>query len=57
MSCKYFKLNPLKSEKKRIFLITHYLNLRKLKAHRASPNFILNKEWKKFLKKWDSNEN
>ncbi len=53
----YFKINPLKSAKKnRVFLINHYLNLRKLKAHLGSPNSILNKEWKNFLKKWNSFE-
>lgn len=53
----YFKLNPLRSAKKnRVLLISKYYELRKLKAHLATPYSILGKQWKLFLNKWESYE-
>ena len=51
----YFKKYPLRSAKKnRLFLISRYFLLKKLKAHLALPNSILGKHWRLFLKNWES---
>ena len=51
----YFKKYPLRSAKKnRVFLISKYFLLKDSKAHLASPNSILGKHWKLFLKNWES---
>nr|YP_008816009.1 putative LAGLIDADG homing endonuclease [Closterium baillyanum]AGZ90275.1 putative LAGLIDADG homing endonuclease [Closterium baillyanum] len=51
----YFRHAPLRSAKKnRVFLISKYFLLKDLKAHLAAPNSILGKEWKLFLKNWES---
>lgn len=51
----YFKKCPPRSAKKnRIFLIPHYFELKKLKAHLATPTSVLGKKWRNFLKKWES---
>jgi hypothetical protein len=49
----YFKECPSKSAKiYRIKSTKKYYELKDLKAHKASPNSILGKAWKKFLLKW-----
>jgi len=54
----YFKKYPLRSAKKnRVFLIPKYFILKSLKAHLASPNSILAKQWKLFLQNWDTYSN
>jgi hypothetical protein len=51
----YFKFNPSKSAKhKRLKLLENYYELRKLKAHLATSNSLLGKNWKKFLKNWEN---
>lgn len=51
----YFNINPSKSAKqKRLKLLDKYYNLRSQKAHLASPNSLLTKNWNKFLKDWDN---
>ena len=51
----YFNLNPSKSAKqKRLKLLDKYYNLRSQKAHIASPNSLLTKNWDKFLKNWEN---
>lgn len=51
----YFKINPCKSAKqKRLKLLSKYYNLRDQKAHLASPNSLLTKNWNKFLKDWEN---
>lgn len=51
----YFNLNPSKSAKqKRLKLLDKYYNLRSQKAHLASPNSLLTKNWNKFLKDWEN---
>jgi len=53
----YFKLNPCRSAKKaRINLLNKFLELRKFKAHLATPNSILGKAWTDWLKKWENYE-
>jgi len=53
--CEYFKLNPCRSAKqRRINLVPNYFLLRSLKAHIASPNSLLTKNWNKFLNKWEN---
>jgi hypothetical protein len=50
----YFSIQPLRSAKKnRIKLIEKYFNLRKIKAHLATPTSIEGKLWSKFLKNWE----
>jgi len=56
--CEYFKINPCRSAKQRRFnLVPNYFLLRELKAHLASPNSVLTKNWNKFLKKWGNYDN
>lgn len=51
----YFEINPSRSAKqKRLKLLKKYYELRKLKAHLASSNSLLGKNWKNFLKKWEN---
>lgn len=51
----YFKVNPLRSEKfTRVTMVNRFYELRKLHAHKASPNSDLGKAWKYFMIKWDS---
>lgn len=51
----YFIINPSKSAKqKRLKLLDKYYNLRSQKAHLASPNSLLTKNWNKFLKDWEN---
>lgn len=51
----YFNINPSKSAKqKRLKLLDKYYNLRSQKAHLASPNSLLTKNWNKFLKDWEN---
>lgn len=51
----YFKVNPLRSEKfTRVTMVNRFYELRKLHAHKASPNSNLGKAWKYFMIKWDS---
>ncbi len=51
----YFNVNPSKSAKqKRLKLLDKYYNLRSQKAHLASPNSLLTKNWNKFLKDWEN---
>lgn len=51
----YFNLNPSKSAKqKRLKLLDKYYSLRSKKAHLASPNSLLTKNWKIFLKDWEN---
>lgn len=51
----YFNVNPSKSAKqKRLKLLHKYYNLRSQKAHLASPNSLLTKNWNKFLKDWEN---
>ena len=51
----YFKNYPLRSAKKnRVFLISKYFEYRKLKAHLATPDSILGKQWINFIKNWKS---
>lgn len=51
----YFKLNSPKSAKqKRLKLLEKYYTLRSQKAHLASANSLLTKNWKKFLKNWEN---
>ena len=51
----YFSIQPLRSAKKnRIKLIEKYFNLRKIKAHLATPTSIEGKLWSKFFKNWAS---
>lgn len=51
----YFSYNPSKSAKqKRLNLLDKYYNLRSQKAHLASPNSLLTKNWNKFLKDWEN---
>lgn len=53
--CEYFKLNPCRSAKqRRVNLMKDYFFLRSLKAHLASPESLLTKNWNKFLKKWEN---
>jgi hypothetical protein len=50
----YFAIQPLRSAKKnRIKLIKKYFDLRKIKAHLASPSSPEGKLWSKFLKNWE----
>lgn len=54
----YFKINPLRSaKKKRILLIHKFYELKNLKAHKAPLDSSLNKSWKYFYKKWLSYDN
>lgn len=51
----YFKVNIPKSAKhKRLKLLKKYFILRDQKAHLASPNSLLAKNWKNFLKHWEN---
>lgn len=51
----YFNINPSKSAKqKRLKLLDKYYNLRSQKAHLASTNSLLTKNWNKFLKNWEN---
>lgn len=51
----YFENNPAYSAKhKRLKLLDKYYILRKLKAHLASPDSVLGKGWKVFLKNWEN---
>ena len=51
----YFNLNPSKSAKqKRLKLLDKYYSLRSQKAHLASPNSLLTKNWNIFLKDWEN---
>jgi len=51
----YFEVNPSRSAKhKRLKLMENYYELRKLKAHIASSDSLLGKNWKRFLKNWDN---
>ena len=51
----YFNVNPSKSAKqKRLKLLDKYYNLRSQKAHLASANSLLTKNWNKFLKDWEN---
>nr|YP_009355408.1 LAGLIDADG homing endonuclease-like protein [Coccocarpia palmicola]ARB49950.1 LAGLIDADG homing endonuclease-like protein [Coccocarpia palmicola] len=51
----YFNLNPSKSAKqKRLKLLDKYYSLRNQKAHLASANSLLTKNWNKFLKDWEN---
>ena len=51
----YFKDNPCRSEKlTRLTMVNKFYELRKLHAHKASPNSDLGKAWKYFMVKWDS---
>jgi hypothetical protein len=51
----YFEINPSRSAKhKRLKLLKNYYQLRTLKAHIASNDSLLGKNWKKFLKKWEN---
>lgn len=51
----YFENNPSRSAKqKRLKLLNKYFELRKLKAHLASSNSLLGKNWKIFIKKWEN---
>lgn len=53
----YLTINPLRSAKKnRIKMIKRYYELRKLKAHKATPNSILGETWARLVKKWESFE-
>lgn len=50
----YFNINPSKSAKqKRLKLLDKYYNFISQKAHLASPNSLLSKNWNKFLKDWE----
>ena len=50
----YFKLYPSRSAKHNRFkAIPRYFELRKLKAHLATKNSLLGKEWIKFISKWE----
>lgn len=50
----YFHINPPRSAKKsRIKMIQRYYELKKLKAHKASPNSVEGKLWKNFMDKWN----
>lgn len=51
----YFKVNPLRSEKfTRVTMVNRFYELKKLNAHKASPNSHLGKVWKHFMVKWDN---
>ena len=51
----YFNMNPLKSAKqKRLKLLDKYYSLRNQKAHLASSNSLLTKNWNIFLKDWEN---
>ena len=51
----YFEVNPSRSAKhKRLKLLVNYYELKKLKAHIASSNSLLCKNWKMFIKKWEN---
>ena len=51
----YFNLNPSKSAKqKRLKLLDKYYSLKSQKAHLASPNSLLTKNWNLFLKDWEN---
>ena len=51
----YFKVNPSRSAKhKRLKLLVNYSELKNLKAHIASSNSLLGKNWKIFIKKWEN---
>ena len=51
----YFEKNPSRSAKhKRLKLLEKYYELRALKAHRASNDSLLGKNWKRFLKNWEN---
>lgn len=51
----YFNINPCKSAKeKRLKLLDKYYNLRSQRAHLASPNSLLTKNWDIFLKDWEN---
>ena len=51
----YFNHNPAKSAKqKRLKLLDKYYTLRSQKAHLASPNSLLTKNWNLFLKDWEN---
>lgn len=51
----YFKVNPLRSEKfTRVTMVNRFYELKKLNAHKASPNSDLGKVWKHFMVKWDN---
>jgi hypothetical protein len=51
----YFKVNPCRSEKQsRIAMVPKLLELRQLRAIKASPNSDLGKAWKHFLVKWNN---
>ena len=51
----YFNHNPPKSAKqKRLKLLDKYYTLKSQKAHLASPNSLLTKNWNLFLKDWEN---
>jgi len=51
----YFTLCPSRSAKhNRLKRIKNYYELRDFKAHLASDNSILGKDWKNFLIKWQN---
>ena len=51
----YFNINPCKSAKQKRFKLLHkYYKLRSQKAHLASANSLLTKNWNKFLKDWEN---
>lgn len=51
----YFDVNPSRSAKhKRLKLLKDYYELKILKAHIASSNSLLGKNWILFLKKWEN---
>ena len=51
----YFKVNPCRSEKfMRINMVNKFFELRKLHAHKASPNSDLGKAWKHYFIQWNS---
>lgn len=51
----YFKVNPCRSKKLvRIHMVNKFFELRKLHAHKATPNSDLGKAWKHYLIEWNS---